>query len=228
MGILDSIREWGAEQQAKYDAERANPSAELPEKYKSKYRQLPKNTQLDIDRYLQVFNNDVTPVLNFIDELVIEGKSDYFKNKKRVKDEAHPKDLIKFSDLEYLGKTQYDMMYRKDTENAKRARKKVISHPLMQPAVGISTGVINTATGIAEMGAALTDLALDTDTLSTVEKVMPAIDLMDIYGDKEGSIAKFTSILTQYGTGFGIARKISSKLINTLAKRKLAQRTAKL
>ena len=56
---------------------------------------------------------------------------------------------------------------------------------------------------------------------------MPAIDLMDIYGDKEGSIAKFTSILTQYGTGFGIARKISSKLINTVAKRKLAQRTAK-
>ena len=227
MGILDSIREWGAEQQAKYDAERANPSAELPEKYKSKYRQLPKNTQLDIDRYLQVFNNDVTPVLNFIDELVIEGKSDYFKNKKRVKDEAHPKDLIKFSDLEYLGKTQYDMMYRKDTENAKRARKKVISHPLMQPAVGISTGLINTATGITEMAAALSDLALDTDTLSTVEKVMPAIDLMDIYGDKEGSIAKFTSILTQYGTGFGIARKISSKLINTVAKRKLAQRTAK-
>ena len=81
MGILDSIREWGAEQQAKYDAERANPPAELPEKYKSKKADLAPHLQLDIDRYQQVFSNDLTPVLNFIDELVIEGKSDYFKNK---------------------------------------------------------------------------------------------------------------------------------------------------
>ena len=118
------------------------------------------------------------------------------------------------------------MMYRKDTENAKRARQKVIEDPLMQPLVGISTGVLNTAAGIAEMGAALTDLALDTETLEKVQKAIPAIDLMDVYGDQKGSIAKFTSILVQYGTGFGIARKIATKVIGSLAKRKLAKNAA--
>ena len=223
MGILDSIREWGAEQQTKYDTERANPPAELPAKYQNRKEELPRETQKDIERYQQIFSNDLTPVFNYIDELLYEGKSDYFKNKDRVKDEAHPKDLIKLSDYEYLGKTQYDMMYRKDTENAKRGRQKVLSHPLMQPQVGVSTGLINTATGIVELGSALSDLYLDTDTLETVQKAMPAIDLMDVYGDEKGSIAKFTSILTQYGTGFGIARKISSKLIGAVAKRKLAK-----
>ena len=98
MGILDNLKEWGAEQQATYEAERLNPSAELPDNYKSKYRQLQKHTQLDVDRYLQIFSNDITPVLNYIDELVNEGKTDYFENKDRVREETDPKDLIKLSD----------------------------------------------------------------------------------------------------------------------------------
>jgi len=226
MGILDNLKEWGAEKQATYEAERMNPSAELPDNYQSKYRQLQKHTQLDVDRYLQIFSNNITPVLNYIDELVNEGKTDYFENKDKVREETNPKDLIKLSDYEYLGKTQYDMMYRKDTERAKRARKQFIEHPIIQTAGGVSTGLLNTGAGIAETLSAITDLALDTDTLETVQKAMPAIDLMDIYGDEKGSMAKFTSILVQYGTGFGIARKISQKVIGALAKRKLATKTA--
>jgi len=226
MGILDNLKEWGAEQQATYEAERMNPSAELPAEYKSKYNQLQKHTQLDVDRYLQIFSNNITPVLNYIDELVNEGKTDYFENKDKVREETNPKDLIKLSDYEYLGKTQYDMMYRKDTEGAKRGRKQFLEHPLIQPAAGISAGFLNTAAGIAETLSAISDLALDTNTLETVQKAMPAIDLMDIYGDERGSMAKFTSILVQYGTGFGIARKISQKVIGALAKRKLAKKVA--
>ena len=226
MGILDNLKEWGAEKQATYEAERMNPSAELPAEYEAKKEELPKHIQLDVDRYLQIFSNNITPVLNYIDELVNEGKTDYFENKDRVKEETDPKDLIKLSDYEYLGKTQYDMMYRKDTQRAKKARRQFIEHPIIQTAGGVSTGFQNVLAGTGETLAALTDLALDTDTLETVQKAMPAIDLMDIYGDEKGSMAKFTSILVQYGTGFGIARKISQKVIGALAKRKIAKKTA--
>ena len=73
MGIFDSIREWGQSQQEQYESSRMNEPAELPDKYKSLVKQLPADTQLDVERYLQIFNNDITPVLNFIDELTTEG-----------------------------------------------------------------------------------------------------------------------------------------------------------
>ena len=57
----------------------------------------------------------------------------------------------------------------------------------MQPAIGVSTGIYQTIAGTAELGAALSDLYLDTDALSKVEKALPAIDLMDVYGDSRGS-----------------------------------------
>ena len=197
--------------------------AELSDEYKSKVRQLPAESQLDIERYQHVFSNDLTPVMKYIDEL-FEGKEDYFDNIKKVKEDANEKDIIKFSDLEYFGKTGYDMMYRKDSENAKRGRRKIRENPVAQMFIGPTTGIYNTVAGITELGAALIDLKLDTNTLATVEKVLPAIDLMDLYGDQAGSIAKFTSLLTQYGTGWGVARKVAQKVITKAAKNKMAKK----
>ena len=37
---------------------------------------------------------------------------------------------------------------------------------------------------------------------------MPALDLEEIYGQGSGSFAKAVSVLTQYGLGWTIARKI--------------------
>ena len=54
---------------SRFRTEAETPAAELPDKYKSKVKQLPSGTQVDIDRYLHIFNNDITPVINFIDEL---------------------------------------------------------------------------------------------------------------------------------------------------------------
>ena len=60
----------------------------------------------------------------------------------------------------------------------------------------------------------LSDLYLDTETLDNVQRALPEIDLTDVYGDDAGGVAKFTSILTQYGTGFALAQKIAKRLIN--------------
>ena len=78
---------------SRFRTEADEPAAELPEKYQSKVSQLHSGTQLDIERYLHIFNNDITPVINFIDEL-FEGKTDYFENKKKVEEAANPHDLL--------------------------------------------------------------------------------------------------------------------------------------
>jgi hypothetical protein len=62
--------------------------------------------------------------------------------------------------------------------------------------------------------------------LASVQKAIPRINLDEVYGDKDGASAKFTSLLVQFGTGFGLARKISEKVINKLAEKKLTQKVA--
>ena len=73
----------------------------------------------------------------------------------------------------------------------------------------------------------LSDLYLDTETLDNVQKALPEIDLDEVYGNEAGGVAKFTSILTQYGTGFALAQKIAKKVIGKAVSTKLAQKTAK-
>ena len=54
------------------------------------------------------------------------------------------------------------------------------------------------------------------------------LDLDEVYGNEAGGVAKFTSILTQYGTGFALAQKIAKKVIGKAVSTKLAQKkTAK-
>ena len=116
-------------------------------------------------------------------------------------------------------------MYRKD-EAGDKARKKYgfkTCASKIGPGVGLYTGV----RGTAELVSALSDLYLDlTETMDNVQKALPEIDLDDIYGEDAGGVAKFTSLLTQYGTGFAVAQKIAKKLFGKAAKTKLAQKAA--
>ena len=200
------------------------PSASINElidyKTKQKVQRWTKPKKDELERYLHIFNNDLTPVKKWIAEMNETGRSDINNFTKLMS----KKDKMKWGDYKYYGKKPYDMMYRKDTPSAKASTQAMLRHPLMQVPVGVSTGVYNTLAGTAELGAALSDLSLDTDLLSKVEKALPAIDHMDIYGDNAGSVAKFTSILVQYGLGWGIARKIAQKVIGKLAKKKLAMK----
>ena len=87
---------------------------------------------------------------------------------------------------------------------------------------GLYTGV----RGTAELIGALSDLYLDTETLDNVERALPQIDLQEVYGNEAGGVAKFTSLLTQYGTGFALAQKVSKKLKGTAVKTNLAKKAA--
>ena len=207
--------------------EEANkPSAILDEEYSKFVLDLPGEVQADVDRYLNIFRNDPTPVIEFLNEYKEKGYSDYFKDSKNFSDIADEKDFARYADYNYLGKGSYDALYRKD-EAGDKARKKVMDSKLVQLQMGPGLGLYEGVRGTAELVSALSDLYLDTETLDNVQKTLPQIDLNEIYGDDAGGVAKFTSILTQYGTGFAVAQKIAKKLFGKAAKTKLAEKAAK-
>ena len=199
------------------------PSAVLSDEYRDFVLDLPAEVQADVDRYLNIFKNDPTPVIQFLDEYRKEGYSNYFDNSKNFTDIADKKDLGRYADYNYLGKGAYDALYRKD-EAGDKARKKVMDSKFVQAQIGPGVGLYTGVRGTAETLAALSDLYLDTETLDNVQKALPELDLNDIYGENSGGLAKFTSLLTQYGTGFAVAQKIAKKLFGKAAKTKLAQK----
>tara|TARA_B100000123_G_scaffold143612_1_gene106076 strand:- start:771 stop:5261 length:4491 start_codon:yes stop_codon:yes gene_type:complete len=209
--------------EARADANK--PSAVLDDAYRDFVLELPAEVQADVDRYLNIFRNDPTPVIQFLDEYKKEGYSDYFKDSKNFTDIADKKDLGRFADFNFLGKGSYDALYRKD-ETGDKARKKVMESKLTQAVIGPGQGLYTAVRGTAETISALSDLYLDTETLDNVQKALPEMSLDDIYGEDAGGVAKFTSLLTQYGTGFAVAQKIAKKLFGNVAKTKLAKKAA--
>ena len=206
--------------------DRDKPSAVLDKEYSDFVLELPGEVQADIDRYLNIFKNDPTPVIEFINEYKEKGYSNYFDSVKNFVDIADEKDFARYTDYNYLGKGAYDALYRKD-ETGDKARQKVLDNKFIQAQLGVGQGLYTAARGTAETISALSDLYLDTETLDNVQKALPEMDLSDIYGDDSGGVAKFTSLLTQYGTGFAVAQKIAKKLFGKAAKTKLAEKTAK-
>ena len=207
--------------------EKNKPSAVLSDEYRSFVDELPGDVQNEVDRYLNIFKNDPTPVIQFLDEYKKDGYSDYFdRSVFSLRDIADKDDLNRFSDFKYLGGNQYDAMYRQDAAGD-IARTKIKESKLFQTFAGPTHGLYTGVRGTAELVGALSDLYLDTETLDNIQKVLPEININDIYGPDAGGIAKFTSLLTQYGTGFAVAQKVAKKLFGNVAKTKLANKAAK-
>ena len=151
--------------EAREDANK--PAAVLDDSYKDFVLELPGEVQADVDRYLNIFRNDPTPVIQFLDEYKNEGYSNYFDSVKNFVDIADKKDFARFTDYNYLGKGSYDALYRKD-ETGDKARQKVMDSKLVQAQIGPGLGLYEAVRGTAETLSALSDLYLDTETLDNV------------------------------------------------------------
>ena len=92
--------------EAREDANK--PSAVLDEEYSEFVLDLPGEVQADVDRYLNIFRNDPTPVIEFLNEYKEKGYSDYFKDSKNFSDVADKKDFARYSDYNFLGKGASD------------------------------------------------------------------------------------------------------------------------
>ena len=204
------------------------PNATLGEDYEEFILTLPTEVQEDVARYKNIFRENPQPIFNFLDEYKAKGFSDYIEKETFKKDgtETAKYDDMRFSNYEYLGKSEYDRSYRQDEDAGKLAQQKVKESTIGQVAVGVPHGLYTSIKGIAELGGALSDLYLDTDTLATIEKVLPQIDLDEVYTDESGSISKLTSLFVQYGTAGGLASKLARKIVTRAAKNKKAQLAA--
>ena len=199
----------------------------LDESYDEIIKSLPGEVQDDVSRYKNIFKETPEVLENFLNEYRDEGFSDYIEKGTFYKDgiKLADKDQLRYQDYSFLGKGSYDALYRKD-KAGDQARQKVVESIPGQVAVGVSTGLGTAIRGTAELVASLSDLYLDTKILDNVEKALGDVDINKIYDGDAGTLARFTSLLTQYGTGFAVAQKIVKKVAGKAIKTKLAQKKA--
>ena len=199
----------------------------LDESYDDIIKKLPGDIQDDVARYKNIFKETPIVLENFLNEYKDKGFSDYIEKGTFYKDgiKLAKKDQLRYQDYGFLGKGSYDALYRKD-KAGDEARQKIVESIPGQVAVGVSTGLGTAIRGTAELVASLSDLYLDTKILDNVEKALGDVDINKIYDGDAGTLARFTSLLVQYGTGFAVAQKIVKKIAGKGIKTKLAQKKA--
>ena len=203
------------------------PIIPLEESLEDLIEELPLSVQNDVARYKDIFRETPIVIENYLKEYRDKGFSDYIEKERFRNDniELSTKDSIRFGDYEFFGKKMYDATYRKD-ETGDAARKEAKESITGQILIGPATGVATAVKGTAELIASLSDLYLDTEILDNVERAFEDVDINKIYDGDAGALARFTSLLTQYGTGFAVAQKIVKKISGKAIKNKLAQKAA--
>jgi len=199
----------------------------LDEDLESIIKDLPGEAQDDVARYKNIFKETPIVLENFLNEYKDKGFSDYIEKGTFYKDDIKlaDKDQLRYQDYSFLGKGSYDALYRKD-KAGDEARQKIVESIPGQIAIGPTVGLATAIKGTAELIASLSDLYLDTEILDNVEKALGDVDINKIYDGDAGTLARFTSLLTQYGTGFAVAQKIVKKIAGKAIKTKLAQKSA--
>jgi len=210
-----------------YGTGEIKPDLVLDEKYQGIVEKLPLDVQEDVDIYKNIFRDTPEVLENYLDEYSLEGFSDYIeKGKFRDDLEISSDDQGRFNDYNYLGKGMYSASYIKG-EIGKEARTKIKESIPGQIAIGPTIGVATAIRGTSELLASLSDLYLDTEILDNVERALGDVDINKIYEGDAGTLARFTSVLAQYGTGFGVVQKITKKIAGKAIKTKLAEKAAK-
>jgi len=204
------------------------PDLQLDDNFEDLITQLPLDVQDDVLRYKNIFRATPEVLENYLEEYRDKGFSDYIEKSRFYDDgiKLADQDQARFQDYNFLGKGAYDAAYRKDKAGDK-ARQIIKESIPGQLAVGVSTGLGTAVKGTAELVASLSDLYLDTEILDNVEQALGDVDINKIYEGDAGTLARFTSILTQYGTGFALAQKIVKKISGKAIKTRLAEKTAK-
>ena len=199
----------------------------LDESFDDIIETLPGEVQDDVSRYKNIFKETPIVLENFLNEYKEKGFSDYIEKGAFYKEDIKlsDKDQRRYQDYNFLGKGSYDALYRKD-KAGDEARQKVAESIPGQLIIGPTVGLATAVKGTSELVASLSDLYLDTEILDNVEKAFEGVDINEIYKGDAGTLARFTSLLTQYGTGFAVAQKITKKIAGKAIKTKLGQKSA--
>ena len=226
-GYFDLPQDLGGEAEGFSQSNKTTPKAELSDADRSFVDKLPSEVQVDIDRYLDIFRNDPTPVYKYIAEIKEKGTSSLLETPDWVRENTNDKfDNMRYSDFLTYGKSTFDLAFNRKTEGAKELKKGILGNPVVETITGVGHGLYTAARGTAELLASISDLKLDTQYLTIVQDVLPQVNLTELLENPEPSYAQFVSLLTQYGTPVGIAQKVAKKIIGKATKTALAKKAA--
>jgi len=224
---FDLPQDLGGEAEGFNQSNKTTPKAELSDADRSFVDELPAEVQVDIDRYLDIFRNDPTPVYKHIAEIKEKGTSTLLETPDWVRENTNDKfDNMRYSDFLTYGKSTFDLAFQRDTEKAKELKKGILGNPVVETVTGVGHGLYTAIRGTSELVASLSDLYLDTNYLKIVEEVLPQVNLTELLENPEPSYAQFVSLLTQYGTPVGIAQKIAKRIIGKATKTALGKKAA--
>ena len=226
-GYFDLPKDLGGQAESFSQNNKTTPKAELSDADRSFVDTLPAEVQVDINRYLDIFRNDPTPVYKHIAEIKQKGTSTLLETPDWVRENTKDKfDNMRYSDFLTYGKSTFDLAFNRDTKGAQELEKNILGNPVVETVTGIGHGLYTATRGTAELLASLSDLYLDTDYLKVVEDVLPQVNLTELLENPEPAFAQFVSLLTQYGTPVGIAQKIAKRIIGKATKTALGKKAA--
>ena len=203
------------------------PSATLSEADQDFVSEQPYEVQIDINRYLDIFRNDPSPVYKLLADIKEKGNSEILENADFVRENTNDKfDNMRYSDYKTYGKSTFDLAFNRGTEGAKDLREGILGNPVVETITGAGHGLYQATRGTAELLAAVSDLHLDTQYLKVVEEVLPQVDLSELLDNPEPAYAQFVSLMVQYGTPVGIVQKVAKKIFGKATKTALAKKIA--
>lgn len=203
------------------------PAAILSEEDQDFVSEQPREVQKDINRYLDIFRNDPSPIYKLLADIKEKGNSELLEDADFVRKNTTDKfDNMRYSDYKTFGKSTFDLAFNRGTEGAKDLREGILGNPVVETITGAGHGLYQATRGTAELAASVSDLYLDTNYLKIVEEVLPQVDLSKLLDNPEPAFAQFVSLMVQYGTPVGIAQKIVKKVIGKATKTALAKKVA--
>ena len=156
---FDLPQDLGGEAEGFDQSNKTTPKAELSDADRSFVDKLPAEVQVDIDRYLDIFRNDPTPVYKYIAEIKEKGTSTLLETPDWVRENTNDKfDNMRYSDFLTYGKSAFDLAFQRDTEKAKELKKGILGNPVVETVTGVGHGLYTATRGTAELVASLSDL----------------------------------------------------------------------
>ena len=163
-GLYKSIYEATAGENTYAYNNKTIPSAILSEEDQDFVSEQPREVQIDINRYLDIFRNDPSPVYKLLADIKEKGNSELLENADFVRENTNDKfDNMRYSDYKTYGKSTFDLAFNRGTEGAKDLKKGILGNPVVETITGAGHGLYQATRGTAELLAAVSDLHLDTN-----------------------------------------------------------------
>ena len=234
---LNSVDTTTIDKDTKENIKVLNPEISLPTtELRSFVRSLPENEKDNVNRYLDIFRNDNTPVLEYIQDIqkygsvkkakeagAISGLLNPNKFIKQFSESGDEQDLNRFTTNLLQGDEVYDITLRNDIVGQQR-KKEYLNKKTTKAMRGVGMAMEETGREVFRTLAAMTDAGFNTDMLEYLENNWPQVEK-----SREG-IEQLSEDLTQFGIslfagkrilkGFGfIAKKAAPNFTKNVVKR---------